>query len=109
MSRPLEAIPIDLSGKRVVVTGATAGIGHEAALELAKLGADVTVVGRTDAKAAAAIDALVARGAPRDRLAPSTRTWASSTRCARWARGWPRRTRGSTCCSTTPAAIPGRG
>ena len=70
MSLPLEAIPIDLSGKRVVVTGATAGIGHEAALELAKLGADVTVVGRTDAKAAAAIDALVARGAPRDRLAP---------------------------------------
>jgi NAD(P)-dependent dehydrogenase (short-subunit alcohol dehydrogenase family) len=54
MSRPLEAIPIDLSDKRVVVTGATAGIGHEAALELAKLGADVTVVGRTDAKAAAA-------------------------------------------------------
>jgi NAD(P)-dependent dehydrogenase (short-subunit alcohol dehydrogenase family) len=28
----------------MVVTGASAGIGHEAALELAKLGADVTVV-----------------------------------------------------------------
>lgn len=68
MSRPLEPIPVDLTGKRVVVTGASAGIGHEAAFELAKLGADVTVVARTAAKAAAAIDALVARGAPRARL-----------------------------------------
>jgi NAD(P)-dependent dehydrogenase (short-subunit alcohol dehydrogenase family) len=67
MSRPLEPIPVDLTGKRIVVTGASAGIGHEAALELAKLGADVTVVARSAAKAAAAIDAL-ARGAARARL-----------------------------------------
>ncbi len=69
MSRPLDPIPVDLSGKRIVVTGASAGIGHEAALELAKLGADVTVVARSAAKAAAAIDALAARGAARARLA----------------------------------------
>jgi len=68
MSRPLEPIPVDLTGKRIVVTGASAGIGHEAALELAKLGADVTVVARSAAKSAAAIDALVARGAVRARL-----------------------------------------
>ena len=70
MSRPLAPIPVDLSGQTVVVTGATAGIGHEAALALARLGADVTVVARSAAKAAAAIDALVARGAARARLAP---------------------------------------
>lgn len=69
MSRPLERIPVDLSGTRIVVTGASAGIGHEAALALAQLGADVTVVARSAAKAAAAIDALVARGAVRARLA----------------------------------------
>lgn len=69
MSRPLQPIPVDLTGKRVVVTGASAGIGHEAALELARLGADVTVVARSAAKAAATIDALVARGAARVRLA----------------------------------------
>ncbi len=68
MSRPLEPILVDLTGQRVVVTGASAGIGHEAALELCKLGADVTVVARSAAKAAAAIDALVSRGAARARL-----------------------------------------
>lgn len=70
MSRPLEPIPVDLTGRLMIVTGATAGIGHEAALALAGLGATVVVVGRTAAKAAAAIDALVARSAARDRLSP---------------------------------------
>jgi NAD(P)-dependent dehydrogenase (short-subunit alcohol dehydrogenase family) len=55
---PARRIPVDLSGTRIVVTGASAGIGHEAALALAQLGADVTVVARSAAKAAAAIDAL---------------------------------------------------
>ena len=38
--------PLDLAGKRVVVTGATAGLGRAAAAELVRLGADVVVVGR---------------------------------------------------------------
>lgn len=70
MSRPLTPIARDLSGQVVLVTGATAGIGHVAAGALARLGADVIALGRTEAKAAAAIDALVAAGAPRERLSP---------------------------------------
>lgn len=70
MSRPLEPIAVDLSGRVAIVTGATAGIGQVTAGALAALGADVIAVGRTPAKAAAAIDALVAAGAPRARLHP---------------------------------------
>lgn len=39
-----------MNGKRVLITGATNGIGVQAALDLLKLGADVTIVGRDDAK-----------------------------------------------------------
>ena len=37
------------SGKSVIVTGATSGIGRAAALEFARLGADLLVVGRSEA------------------------------------------------------------
>ena len=37
---------IDLYGKSAIVTGATGGIGLAIAIELAKAGAQVTVVGR---------------------------------------------------------------
>lgn len=59
----------DLSGKVAVVTGATSGIGKEAAWELARMGARVTLVGRTRDKAKAALEALVERGATREKLA----------------------------------------
>ena len=46
---------IDLSGKRAVVTGSTAGIGLAIARGLAGAGAEVVVNGRTDARVQAAI------------------------------------------------------
>lgn len=60
---------VDLGGKAAVVTGATSGIGKEAAWELARMGARVTLVGRTRDKAKAALEELVARGATREKLA----------------------------------------
>ncbi len=47
-----------LSGKRVLVTGATAGIGFETAKALGLLGADVIIVGRNAQKTQAALDEL---------------------------------------------------
>ncbi len=72
MSRPLEPIPIDLTGKVCVVTGATAGIGKEAAWGLARLGAHVVMVGRNAARASAAREELIARGAAAERLSVAT-------------------------------------
>jgi NAD(P)-dependent dehydrogenase (short-subunit alcohol dehydrogenase family) len=62
------ALDHDLSGKVAVVTGATSGIGKEAAWELARMGARVTLVGRTRDKAKAALEELVERGAAREKL-----------------------------------------
>ena len=42
-------------GKLAVVTGATGGLGYEAALELARAGAEVVLAGRNDAKGADAL------------------------------------------------------
>jgi retinol dehydrogenase-14 len=53
----------DIRGKRVVVTGATSGIGLEAARSLAKQGAKVVMVGRDAAKTARCLDEVRA-GAP---------------------------------------------
>ena len=39
-----------MNGKRVLITGATNGIGKQAALELMKMGADVVIVGRNETK-----------------------------------------------------------
>ncbi|MFO6452492.1 MULTISPECIES: oxidoreductase [unclassified Aeromicrobium] len=45
----------DLTGRRVLVTGATSGIGTETARELLRHGADVTITARDDRKAAATV------------------------------------------------------
>jgi len=46
---------VDLSGKTVLVTGATNGIGLEASVGLARMGASLVMVGRSPAKLAAKV------------------------------------------------------
>ncbi|HEX4458306.1 MAG TPA: SDR family NAD(P)-dependent oxidoreductase, partial [Polyangia bacterium] len=53
-----------MAGKRVLVTGGTAGIGRATAVELGRLGAEVIVVARDFDKAEATLDELRAAGAP---------------------------------------------
>lgn len=60
-----------LSGRTVLVTGATSGIGYETARQLAELGATVLLHGRTPEEAGAAADRLVATaGIDGSRLRP---------------------------------------
>jgi len=40
----------DMKGKRCLITGATAGIGEVAAIDLARRGADVVIIGRNEAR-----------------------------------------------------------
>ena len=54
----------DLSGKTVLVTGGTAGIGRETALGLARRGAQVVIVGRNAEKARQVCDELRAATGP---------------------------------------------
>jgi len=55
-----------IAGKRIVVTGATDGIGLQSAIELARLGARLHLVGRNPQKLSAAADKVAAAsgGAP---------------------------------------------
>lgn len=52
---------MSVTGKEIVVTGGTDGIGKVTALELAKLGAKVTIVGRNAAKGDSVVRELRAR------------------------------------------------
>jgi retinol dehydrogenase-12 len=56
-----------LAGKEIVVTGATDGIGKVSAKELAKMGASVTIVGRSAAKGEAVV-AELRKAAGHDRV-----------------------------------------
>ena len=56
--RPHPPIRNDLSGRVALVTGATSGLGRRAATDLARLGATVIVVGRTEEKTHAVADAI---------------------------------------------------
>ncbi len=52
-----------LDGKTVLITGSTSGIGLEAAVQIAALGAEVVLVARDAARGAAALADVKARGA----------------------------------------------
>jgi 2-deoxy-D-gluconate 3-dehydrogenase len=54
--------PFNLKGKVAIITGGNGGIGLGMARGLADAGADIAVVGRNQAKSAAAVDDLAARG-----------------------------------------------
>ena len=49
---------LDLSGKYALVCGGSQGIGRAAAIELARLGADVTLLARSRDALAAALESL---------------------------------------------------
>ncbi len=59
----LDPVERDLSGRVCVVTGATGGLGLEAAGQLAGLGASVVLVGRSEERLSTARDAVAARAA----------------------------------------------
>lgn len=54
--------PMDLTGKRILVTGATGGIGVETAIQLSKLGAKVVICGRNEEKLQSVYEQLEGEG-----------------------------------------------
>ena len=91
----------DLTGKTVLITGATSGIGFEASVALARQGARLVMVGRDPGKTARAVQAV------RDRSGSSTIDsllcdLASQRQVRSLAQAsWPGMN-ASTCSSTTP-------
>lgn len=54
--------PLDLSGKLILVTGASSGIGRAAAIALSRLGARVVLAGRREPALAETLDCMERRG-----------------------------------------------
>ena len=55
----MSSFDVDLSGRTLLVTGATSGIGRIAALELARAGGSVVLVARSRERGEAAVDQIV--------------------------------------------------
>src|SRR3954462_2817646 len=72
MMRRGRSMDLDLSGRRALVTGSTAGIGLAIAKALAQLGAEVAENGRTGERVAQAI-AILRREVPDGRFASAPR------------------------------------
>ncbi|MFO8100128.1 MAG: SDR family NAD(P)-dependent oxidoreductase, partial [Salinibacter sp.] len=71
---------LDFTGRRVLVTGATRGIGHAAAAAFLAAGARVAVNGRSPASAEAAAEALAADAPGRVHAAPGDVSTAAGCR-----------------------------
>lgn len=54
--------PMDMTGRHILVTGASAGIGRATAIMLSRLGAMVTITGRDESRLAATFAALAGDG-----------------------------------------------
>lgn len=54
--------PMELTGKRIMVTGASSGIGRETAILLSNLGAQVVLLGRDEQRLAETKDNLSGEG-----------------------------------------------
>lgn len=65
-----EFSPTELDGKVILVTGAGDGIGKEAALTFARLGAEVILLGRTVKKLTDVYDRIVAEGGKEPAIIP---------------------------------------
>ena len=86
-----------VAGKRVIITGATGGIGLAAARELARRGARLSIVARSESRAAAAIDRIVAAGGTGTEVEVLSADLGSQASIRSWPRrSWPG-TRRSTC------------
>ncbi|ARD45630.1 YciK family oxidoreductase [Colwellia sp. PAMC 21821] len=62
--------PQILANKTILITGAGAGIGRQAALTYAELGATVILLGKTVAKLEAVYDDILAKGYPEPAIVP---------------------------------------
>jgi retinol dehydrogenase 14 len=60
------SMPWDIRGKTALVTGATSGIGREAALQLVQRGAHVVMIGRDPARTQSSVAEVMARSGSKD-------------------------------------------
>ena len=74
--------PFSLEGKRILVTGATSGLGYATALACARIGADIIGIGRDAARLAATQEALDAIAPGRHRMVQADLTVAADREAA---------------------------